>query len=272
MWGCGCEWGFNFQNFSSLYSRLTFLKLHKVLDIQYKNKIKSHQQLYRDFFWHSIHIHKYMFECPRVISRVSLCLLIRKKRKENNIRSTIVTLKFVPGSGLIHSSKLDPGLQTPPISFSEEDFRWCVMAVAWWILQKGKNTRPFRPFPSIQDRFPCTNKPVSSGHIPWIYQHSVAVSLRPAMAAHKPVEWVQAVITRFDEQVRWVDSVNGCSKLLQSWGPNTVNNAVTWMWSMKKKRKKEFRLRSVLPSGAISRQTCVLYCLSRLLNTEEEVF
>ncbi|XP_010775457.1 neurofibromin-like, partial [Notothenia coriiceps] len=31
-------------------------------------------------------------------------------------------------------------------------------------------------------------------------QPSVAVSLRPAMAAHKPVEWVQAVITRFDEQ------------------------------------------------------------------------
>lgn len=47
------------------------------------------------------------------------------------------------------------------------------------------------------------------------------------MAAHKPVEWVQAVITRFDEQVRWVDSVDGCSKLWQSVGPTTVANIHT---------------------------------------------
>lgn len=47
------------------------------------------------------------------------------------------------------------------------------------------------------------------------------------MAAHKPVEWVQAVITRFDEQVRWVDSVDGCSKLWQSVGPTTVANIYT---------------------------------------------
>ncbi|GLD53013.1 neurofibromin isoform X1, partial [Lates japonicus] len=64
-----------------------------------------------------------------------------------------------------------PWSPTPPTSFSEEDFRWCVMAVA------------------------C------SGLAPRISQRSAAVSLRPAMAAHKPVEWVQAVITRFDEQL-----------------------------------------------------------------------
>ena len=27
--------------------------------------------------------------------------------------------------------------------------------------------------------------------------------IRPAMAAHKPVEWVQAIINKFDEQVRY---------------------------------------------------------------------
>lgn len=47
------------------------------------------------------------------------------------------------------------------------------------------------------------------------------------MAAHKPVEWVQAVITRFDEQVRWVDSVDGCSKLWESIGPTTLANIYT---------------------------------------------
>lgn len=104
-----------------------------------------------------------------------------------------------------------PWSPTPPINFSQEDFRWCVMAVAWWILQKGKNIRPFRPFTSIRDRISCLNKPDNSGPAPWIYQHSFAVSPRPAMAAHKPVEWVQAVITRFDEQVRWVDSLDECS-------------------------------------------------------------
>lgn len=113
-----------------------------------------------------------------------------------------------------------PWSPTPPTSFSEEDFRWCVMAVAWWILQKGKNIRPCGPLPSIQGRFSCRNKRVSSGLAPRISQRSAAVSLRPAMAAHKPVEWVQAVITRFDEQVRWADSGDGCSKLWSFWGPS----------------------------------------------------
>lgn len=72
---------------------------------------------------------------------------------------------------------------------------------------KGKITRPCRPFPSIQGTFSCVSKSVSSGLRPWINQHNVAVSLRPAMAAHKPVEWVQAVITRFDEQVRWATMI-----------------------------------------------------------------
>lgn len=108
---------------------------------------------------------------------------------------------------------------TPPINFSEEDFRWCVMAVAWWILQKGKNIRPVRPFTSIRDRISCLNKPDNSGPAPWIYQRSFAASPRPAMAAHKPVEWVQAVITRFDEQVRWVDSLDGCSNPWQCFRP-----------------------------------------------------
>lgn len=42
-----------------------------------------------------------------------------------------------------------------------------------------------------------------------------------AMAAHKPVEWVQAVITRFDEQVRWVDPRDGCSDPRPGLGPGS---------------------------------------------------
>lgn len=130
-----------------------------------------------------------------------LVILPDKKKKFNKPKFS----RLCPEVALSIPDSLTLVSPTPPINFSEEDFRWCVMAVAWWILQKGKNTRPLRPFPSTRDRFSCLNKPVSSGLAPWIYQRSVAVSLRPAMAAHKPVEWVQAVITRFDEQVRWVD-------------------------------------------------------------------
>lgn len=100
---------------------------------------------------------------------------------------------------------------TPPTSFSEEDFRWCVMAVAWWIQEKRKNTRRSAPLLTSRSAFSCGNKRVGGGLAPRISQRCAAVSLRPAMAAHKPVEWVQAVITRFDEQVRVAHSGFGCS-------------------------------------------------------------
>ncbi|CDQ76030.1 unnamed protein product [Oncorhynchus mykiss] len=34
------------------------------------------------------------------------------------------------------------------------------------------------------------------------------------MAAHKPVEWVQAVISRFDEQVRITHRIRHCASAL----------------------------------------------------------
>lgn len=167
---------------------------------------------------------------------------------------------------LIYPS-LDRGLQRLPLIFLKKTSG----GVSWrWhgeSYRKGKNTHPLRLFPSFWDTFSCIDKLVSSGLTPWICQHSVAVSLRPAMAAHKPVEWVQAVITRFDEQVRWVDSVDGCSNL---WYPQAPPLWLTctqkwffWVTTM---------FGRLLPFNNSLSLHCVVYGLSQLQCTERGSF
>lgn len=127
--------------------------------------------------------------------------------------STILTLKVFRGCGSwLTLAGLTRRLSnaSPPASLKKTSggvsWRWHGEAY-----RKGKTLAPFRPFPSHRDRFSFTNQPVSCGLV--ASESGVSASRRPlcaAMAAHKPVEWVQAVITRFDEQVRWVHSPDGC--------------------------------------------------------------
>lgn len=54
------------------------------------------------------------------------------------ITNKLFILKSTPGSSMFSQRAAWRCSPTPLISFTEEDFRWCVMAVAWWILQKRK--------------------------------------------------------------------------------------------------------------------------------------
>ena len=109
------------------------------------------------------------------------------------------------GSGL-HPRTLDPGLQhLPSISVKKTSG-----GVSWrWhgeSYRKGKILAPF----VLSHRFRTHFHAYLSLSAPASHLGSSSAAsrfLRPAMAAHKPVEWVQAVITRFDEQVRWANMI-----------------------------------------------------------------
>lgn len=83
------------------------------------------------------------------------------------------------------------------------NFRHCHGGVVVFLIQKRENNKPPPPLSAfiINNGFYIRSweeNHNSSGD----YKKPVAAASWPAMAAHKPVEWVQAVINRFDDQVR----------------------------------------------------------------------
>lgn len=83
------------------------------------------------------------------------------------------------------------------------NFRHCHGGVVVYLIQKRENNKPPPPLSAFTSNKGFNirsweGKHNSSGD----YQKPVAAASWPAMAAHKPVEWVQAVINRFDDQVR----------------------------------------------------------------------
>ena len=114
------------------------------------------------------------------------------------------------------------------------NFRHCHGGVVVFLIEKRENNKPppplgafisnqgfiIRNWEEIHNSLGDNKKPVAAAS--W-----------PAMAAHKPVEWVQAVINRFDDQVcitykifvnaimcLWlVDYITLCRLLLNLWHP-----------------------------------------------------
>lgn len=129
-----------------------------------------------------------------------------------NISSIIFTLTSVPGSGLFHSLRLDARLRRLPSSSVKKTSG----GVSWrWhgeSHRKGKILAPSVRSHRFGTDFHAEIRPSAAAPHLGLSSAALRCPPAPAMAAHKPMEWVQAVITRFDEQVSGADSVGGCSE------------------------------------------------------------